>query len=116
MVNVIEDGLQVLLLLLGKIFTLLDEAASTGAGKSFITLASKHTWEIVVSGAPTALQVDLEGSLDATNWYTLDSSTITTSEMRHLVNKPVKYIRANLTTLSGGTTPKVTVSCYPYVI
>lgn len=93
------------------VITALSAVTSTGAGSSN-SLGSgleKHTWEIVVTGAPATVSITLQGSIDGTNWYTLDTSTTTTSEMRHVVNKPVRFIRANLGTLTGGTSPTVTV-------
>jgi len=70
---------------------------------------TKHTWTVIWTGSPTSAQVDLQGSLDGTNWFTLDSSTTTTSEMRHVVDKGVMYYRGNVVSVTGGTTPAVTV-------
>ena len=74
-----------------------------GATTDTIFLLSKHTWEIVVTGAPANESTNLEGSINGTTWYILDTSIITTSEMRHVVNKPVRYVRGNCTVLPGGT-------------
>ncbi|MEM4313086.1 MAG: hypothetical protein QXH95_03420 [Thermoplasmata archaeon] len=68
-----------------------------------------HTWTVVVTGSPASVQVDLQGSIDNVNWFTLDSSTTTTSEMRFVTGKGVMYYRGNVVTLSGGTSPTVTV-------
>jgi hypothetical protein len=35
--------------------------------------------------------------------------------MFHVVDKPVKYVRANLITLTGGTAPTVTVKYEPVI-
>jgi hypothetical protein len=67
------------------------------------TFPSKMTWEIVVLGAPANQSTNLEGSINGTTWYTLDISTTTTSEMRHLGFKPILYVRANCTVLASGT-------------
>ena len=85
--------------------TLLNAIAvpTTGATLDTTFLLSKHTWEIVVTGAPANETTLLEGSINGTTWYTLDTSNITTSEMRHVVNKPVRYVRGNCTVLPGGT-------------
>ncbi|MDP2362896.1 MAG: hypothetical protein Q8M94_03900 [Ignavibacteria bacterium] len=93
------------------LLTLLNAVTGTGAGVSntLKALFGKMTWEIVVTGDPTVVQVDLEGSINNSTWYALDSSTTLTSEMRHVVNKPVNYVRANLITLTAGTAPTVTV-------
>lgn len=87
-------------------------ATATGAGTSSSSfgLLSKHSWHVIVTGSPASVTVNLEGTIDGSNWFTLDSSTTTTSEMRHVVNKPVTQIRANLATLTGGSSPTVTVT------
>jgi len=87
------------------IVTLLNAVAAptTGATTDTTYLLSKHTWEIVVTGAPANETTNLEGSINGTTWYILDTSAITTSEMRHIVNKPVRYIRADCTVLPSGT-------------
>jgi len=85
--------------------TLLNAVAvpTTGTTTDTTFLLSKHTWEIVVTGAPANETTLLEGSINGTTWYTLDTSNITTSEMRHVVNKPIRYVRGNCTVLPGGT-------------
>jgi hypothetical protein len=85
--------------------TLLAAVAVPTVGATFDTtyLLSKHTWEIVITGAPANETTLLEGSINGANWYTLDTSNTVTAEMRHVVNKPVRYIRANCTVLPGGT-------------
>lgn len=85
--------------------TLLNAVAVPTVGGTTDTtfLLSKHTWEIVCTGPPANETTSLEGSINGTTWYVLDTSTITTSEMRHIVNKPVRYVRANCTVLPSGT-------------
>lgn len=93
----------------GSVETLLANIAggNTGAGNAlgFTTrgpFASPHryTWHILIggTGSLTALTVNLEGSLDGTNWAQLDQSTNAAGEMRHVVNKPIRYVRANIVT------------------
>ncbi len=55
-------------------------------------------WQISVlnGGTFTSIQVDLQGSLDGTNWYQLDSSTNVAGEMRSITGKKAKYIRAKV--------------------
>lgn len=99
---------------------LLKAAAATGAGDSKKLVArygesSTHTVQIDITGAPTAVVVDFEGSLDEKSWFQLASHTMTASEltataaMFHVVDKPVEFIRSNLTTLTGGSSPTVSV-------
>jgi len=89
----------------------LNAVGSTGAGTATSfggVLTPRHTWTVKTTGSPTAVTVNFEGSIDNVDWFTLDSSTATSSEMRHVVNKPVLFVRCNLTTLTGGTSPTVT--------
>jgi hypothetical protein len=67
----------------------------------------------------TAVTVDLEGSLDDTTWFQLARHAFSAAEitaesaMFHVVDKPVRYVRANLIALTGGTAPTVTVLYEP---
>ena len=99
--------------------TLLNAATGTGAGGTFKTntIPDKHTVQVTMGGTvvATAVTVDLEGSLDGTFWQALASHALDAGEITaegaifHVVNAPIKYVRANLTTLTGGTAPTVTV-------
>lgn len=92
-------------------------AAETGDEVAFPARAPNdypktYTWEMVVTGAPTTVDADLEGCIGdpdtAGNWFIIDTSTITASELRHVVDKRIMYLRVILNTLTGGTTPTVT--------
>jgi len=97
---------------------LLNAATATGAGSvhTVRTRPAKHTVQCTMGGdvVATAVTVDLEGSLDNSSWFSLASHAFTaaeitaTSAMFHIVDKSVRYIRLNLTTLTGGTNPTVT--------
>lgn len=90
--------------------TLLNAVTSTGAGTSYWIgfLPSNHTWQTIFTGTASAVDVKLQGSIDDSNWFDLDTNTSTTSGvMRHVVNKPVNYIRGYLTTFTNGTTMTV---------
>jgi hypothetical protein len=76
---------------------------TVGATLDMTYLLSKHTWEIVVTGGPANETTNLEGSINGTTWYILDTSNTVTAEMRHVVNKPVRYVRGNCTVLPSGT-------------
>jgi hypothetical protein len=92
----------------------LNAVTGTGAGQSAAcpnTLGG-FTWVVTVTGSPTACVVNLEGSLDNVTFFTLDTCNATTSEMRHVINKSVAYLRANLATLTAGTAPTVTARIY----
>ena len=70
----------------------------------------KHTLQAVVTGSPDACAIQLEGSLDGSTWANLSGTqTCTSSVAFHVVDKPVTWIRANLTSLTGGTSPTVAI-------
>ena len=95
---------------------LLNNVAATGAGGGWQCGGGieSHTVQATITGAPTAVTVDLEGSVDGSTWVALDTHAFSAGEltatkaMWHIVNKVVKHVRANLTTLTGGTSPTVT--------
>ncbi len=84
----------------------------TGATSSIhaITDASSyptfHTVQLVVVSA-SVCQYSLEGSIDNSNWFTIGQTSDTTeadctsSMMFHVANRPVRYIRGNLTSITG---------------
>jgi len=86
--------------------TLLSAATATGAGTALdlSTVVSSFTHMITWGGTvPTNTVVRLEGSIDGTNWATLDSQTVTlTNSIYFITGKPVRYIRGNYVSKSGG--------------
>lgn len=97
-------------------FVSLDAATSTGPGdhKDLETVLTQHRAEVQVTGSPASLDLSLEGSFDAVTWYTLATTTLTSASFAFApfesVPSPVRFVRANLTALSGGTSPTVTVT------
>jgi len=90
------------------------QATGAGAQKSFaIPLGregdtpTRYTWGIIPHSTVSANSTVLEGSLDGTNWDTLDTSTDTTFKLRFVVDKPVKFVRANQGTITCGGTVDV---------
>lgn len=99
--------------------TLLDAATATGTSVA-VRMNRKpamHTIQVKMGGTvvATAVTVAIEGSLDNIDYFQLVSHALSAGEitaegaMFHLADMPVKYLRANLTTLTGGTAPTVTV-------
>lgn len=79
-------------------FVSLSGVAATGAGSVLnVNGPVSITWQTTFTGTPTAITVNLEGSIDGTNYFVLDTSTSTTAEMRHVVNKQVDKLRCNIT-------------------
>lgn len=91
--------------------TSLNAATSTGPGAvvDLGVVRSSHTLQTTVTGTPSGATVTLEGSLAAAGpWATLATSTSTTGDVQTATGKAVRYVRANLTVLTGGTAPTVT--------
>jgi hypothetical protein len=95
---------------------LLDAATAIGASPTWAVRMKprNHTVQVTITGAPTAVTVDLEGSLDNVTWSSMASHVLTAGELTataalfHIVDKPVRYVRTNVTVLTGGTAPTVT--------
>ena len=68
------------------------------------------TWQINSDSSGTAHDVRLQGSLDNSNWFDLDVSSTTGNEMRHVINKPVRYLRVNV--VSMGDASSITVKAF----
>ncbi len=93
-------------------FKLLAAVTGTGAGTAVpvLNIPTSYGIQVTFTGSPSTVTVALEGSLNNTNFFVLDSSTYgTTGDIVFVVDKTVRYMRANLTTLSGGSSPTVTV-------
>ena len=92
----------------------LDAVTATGVSLSYRVSSKDHTIQCTCTGAPTHVTVALEGSLDDATWYTLAEHDWVNEEiaaqtaMFHVTAKVVRYVRLNLSTLSGGTSPTVT--------
>lgn len=63
----------------------------------------------VAGTAPAACTYRIEGSSDGTNWYGLDvtapdsnSVACTSSNMIHIVNRPVRYLRVYIVAYTAG--------------
>lgn len=93
-------------------FTSLAAVTTTGAGSvlDFRATVGLIAITTTVTGAPTTVLLYLEGSLDNTNWFHLGTSTSTTGETVTISGSDAQYVRANLKTLTGGTSPTVTAT------
>lgn len=87
------------------LLTLLNAVAAPTVGATnnvTTTFPTDMTWELRVAGVVATQTTNLEGSIDGTNFYVLDTSTVVTNEMRHVALKPILYIRANCTGVGAG--------------
>ena len=95
-------------------------------------LPEKFSWEIIISGTGPTGDVDLEGTLGqehsivasaavlsvkaasgGPNWFQLDTFDINTvggSVLRFIVDKKVRAVRVRVSTVFGGTTPRVIIA------
>lgn len=62
----------------------------------------------ITNGTVTALDVDILGSHDGTNFFVLKNTKATTGEITAIPNLPVAYLRARLNSVTGAG--KITVS------
>ena len=97
----------------GTTATSLNAVSTTGAGTTFnllnqSSIPAYFTWSVVVNGGTaSAITTILQGCMDAacTTTYTLDTSTSTSGETRSVANKPVPYVRCDITSYTtNGTT------------
>lgn len=69
----------------------------------------------VLAGDPLTCTLDMEGSLDNVNWFAIDTHVFSAPELAALgamwfvIDKPVKYLRANASVLTFTTAG--TVDC-----
>ena len=92
--------------------TLLDAATATGAGteQHLKSIPSDFTIQTLHTGSPTTVVLDIEGSIDDKNYVQIAQHTLAAAtDMFHISGKPMEWIKANITTLTGGTAPTVTV-------
>jgi hypothetical protein len=74
-----------------------------------------HSIQMNFDGSPSELVVEIDGSLDGVNFQCLTEHIATADELAagtslfHIVSKPVPVVRANIKTLTGGVSPKVSV-------
>lgn len=66
------------------------------------------SWTTTFGSTPSAISVSLQGSQDNVSWFTLDTSTNTAGEIRYLNPIALKFVRAYITSRTGGS--NVTVS------
>lgn len=102
---------------------LLAAATATGAGTavSLRTGAQEHAVQANITGAPAAVTVALEASLDdGVTWVALVTHVFTAGELTattslfFVTGSPVMKVRANLVTLTAGAAPTVTVYYFPF--
>lgn len=95
---------------------LLDAVTAVGPSPQWIVRMKprNHTIQFTLTGGPTAVTLDLDGSLNGDDWSSLASYVASaedltdTKGMFHVIDKTIRYVRLNLVLLTGGTVPTVT--------
>ncbi len=99
----------------------LNAVTATGSGAVFSWGEPKTVagMQVSVTGSPTNFNMNLEGTIDGTNFFTLVSASISSLVVwaggggtGGSINSmpPVTGVRANLTSISGGTSPTFTAT------
>lgn len=106
-------------------WVVLPAAAATGPGAVFGSpiergkqaFATRLLFEVAITGAPATLGLNIEGSTDPAfgHFEVLAQYTNVTDGSISLTGLTLPFIRANLTALTGGTAPTVTVTEVPQV-
>lgn len=106
---------------LNKRYVLLNQVTSTGAGSPIVIVDAFNEWgcDIAAFGTPSSIVFRFEGNeggstFDEGGWATktFDAAEIAAGFASIGVSTPpLKQIRGNLVTLTGGGSPDVTVSC-----
>ncbi len=70
------------------------------------------SWQYVTTGTPTTVSIQLEGSVDGTNFETIDAPQADLLGVLVLgtSSSVLNQVRLNLTALSGGSSPTVTAN------
>jgi hypothetical protein len=94
-----------------KTFTAQTTTGATASSGTMRGISVNHTIELIVTGAPAGCTYRLQGTRDAVTWFNLSASdiTCTSTTVSFESNKPTVQVRGNLVTLSGGTSPTVTL-------
>lgn len=91
----------------GKAFT---AQTAVGQTEAFpVNGAKDHSIQLVVTGSPATGTYRLQGSNNGVDWFNISASDITVTSTTHSfeLSKPAGYVRGNLLTLSGGSSPSV---------
>lgn len=94
----------------------MNAAIAAGAGNPYPLVSSYATFTFYkrVTGVFTALNVNYEGSLDGVNFYQIGTDATVGNGATFCVDKPCRYVRANITTFTGGT--NVSVDMLPLTV
>ena len=84
------------------------------AQEEILNDATNVAVQTILTGDPTAVTVDVEGSLDGSNWGLVESHDFSAGELTalsqlfYVVDKPMPFIRINISTATFTTSGTVT--------
>lgn len=89
----------------------LDMVSATGPGVplTFDVPKTQFAMQAIISGSPSDAEISLEYSIDGVTFYPLTNASFTDGQIVSVSDHVAVAVRANLTLLSGGTSPAVTV-------
>lgn len=77
-------------------------------------LPQRIGWHVLLGtpGSIVSLELRIEGSLDGTNWFTLDTYTTAVNTQRFITDKKVLYVRAKIHALdlTSGTSTTILIA------
>ena len=68
-----------------------------------VTGSAKYGLQVATSGNFTGLSINMQGSIDGTNWASLTTVTAPGASLVWVVDKPVQYLRIAATITGDGT-------------
>lgn len=96
----------------------LDKQSATGQSVVFVNVrnlgVTNHVFEWTVAGGPAGCTLLIQSSIDAVTWTTQSTQTCTTMGNVALTGTYM-YLTVNLTALSGGTSPNISVNYRGYL-
>lgn len=72
---------------------------------------SSFTFSVTTTGSPTSYSISIQGSVDNVQWTAIPFAGPLTADAQYAVSGSTSwhYLRVNITAVSGGTNPTVTV-------
>ena len=94
-----------------KTFTAQTAVGATASSGLMRGVPVAHTAELIVTGTPTTCTYRLQGSRDGVTWFNISAAdiTCTATTVAFENGKPAVTVRGNLLTLTGGTSPTITL-------
>ena len=74
------------------------------------SLGRPLVWQSVIDGTASAIDLQLLGGINNSNYALLDEATLAAGEMRHIQPINVRFIKVRQVSRTGGTSVTVTVN------